>query len=348
MENKLEFDYGVILCKKCGMKYPKEIEESHKKFCVNMSHDVQECPYCFIGVPRKLFDEHILEHYNIYESNNNINMIDSDNNINNNNNMFVNNNNNNFINNNIINNNHNNIIINNNINNNNIINNNQNNHNRINIINNNENLNNNNNNNINIRGFEDLSEEAKKLENERIEKELYEKKILGIVKNVKSKKKSFKEKIKDLDIDLEDGILATLDIIGCVFLLGPSITRTGLRVINLVNKIASRNEENNNNNFQENNENNLSASENNDIEKIIETLPTSKLKKKKENYSIQCIICMDDFKEGEEVSTLPCFHVFHRECIKKWLVNTHTCPICKFKVTMNSLLMNYEKLYSDK
>jgi len=345
MENKLEFDYDVILCKKCGMKYPKEIEENHKNFCDNFYKKCKDCPYCLKEIPIKLYDSHILNHYNINENKNNNNLLDSNNNNNNNNIYFNNENYNNIENNNI--NNNNNIIINNNFinyNNNNFqnnnINNNQNNFNSINISNNNNN--NNNNNNLSQQFF-DVSDEAKSLENEKIEKELYEKKILGIVKDVKKKKK-FKDKLKELDIDIEDGILATIDIIGCVFLVGPSITRTGLRIINLVNKLTNNNDENE----AENNENGLTQGENNNIEKIIETLPTSILKKKIENSSIQCIICMEDFKEGDKVSTLPCFHVFHTNCIDKWLLKTHTCPICKFKVTMNSLIMNYEKIYKNK
>ena len=368
MENKLEYDYDVILCKKCGMKYPKEIEENHKNFCNNFCKNCQSCPYCLKDIPIKLYDSHILRHYNISDNNNdnndlldsnnnninNINFENENNNIINNNNNIINNNNNNIINNNnnIINNN-NNIINNNNniINNNfqnNIINNNQNNFNNISndnnypIINNNKDL---------SEQFFDIENESKRLENEKIEKELYEKKILGIVKDVKNtKKKSLKDKLKDnfKDIELEDGLIATLDIIGCVFLVSTSITRTGIRLINLVQKLTEKNEENGNNNLIENNENGLSESQNNNIEKIIETLPTSILKKKIENSSIQCIICMEDFNVGDKVSTLPCFHVFHSNCIDKWLLKTHSCPICKFKVTMNSLIMNYEKLYKDK
>ena len=214
---------------------------------------------------------------------NNINYLNDKNNnsVNTSYNININCINNNIINNNnnhIINNNNNNIIINNNNFQNNIINNNQNNFNSINISNNN----NNNNNNILSQQFFDVSNEAKRLENEKIEKELYEKKILGIVKDVKKKKKKkLGEKLKELDIDIEDGILATIDIIGCVFLVGPSITRTGIRLINLVNKLTNKNDENI---IEETNENGLTQNENNNIEKIIETLPTSILKKKNRKF----------------------------------------------------------------
>jgi hypothetical protein len=35
--------------------------------------------------------------------------------------------------------------------------------------------------------------------------------------------------------------------------------------------------------------------------------------------SLQCAICMDDFKENDEAKRLPCSHHFHEECISRWL-----------------------------
>ncbi|CAN0398548.1 unnamed protein product, partial [Laminaria digitata] len=39
-----------------------------------------------------------------------------------------------------------------------------------------------------------------------------------------------------------------------------------------------------------------------------------------------CAICMSDFELDEEISILPCRHVFHGECIRKWLVLRNRCP----------------------
>jgi len=41
-----------------------------------------------------------------------------------------------------------------------------------------------------------------------------------------------------------------------------------------------------------------------------------------------CLICQEDFKKGDSIRTLPCFHVFHRDCIDKWLSSKETCPVC--------------------
>jgi hypothetical protein len=46
----------------------------------------------------------------------------------------------------------------------------------------------------------------------------------------------------------------------------------------------------------------------------------------------RCVVCMDDFADGEEVMTLPCFHFFHTPCAERWLKESGICPICKHEV----------------
>lgn len=43
----------------------------------------------------------------------------------------------------------------------------------------------------------------------------------------------------------------------------------------------------------------------------------------------KCAICLGEYEEGEEVKTLPCFHVFHTECVDRWLKVNKICPFCK-------------------
>ncbi|CAI8585084.1 unnamed protein product [Vicia faba] len=43
-----------------------------------------------------------------------------------------------------------------------------------------------------------------------------------------------------------------------------------------------------------------------------------------------CLICFQDFENGELVRILPkCCHIYHLECIDKWLVQQGSCPICR-------------------
>ena len=50
-----------------------------------------------------------------------------------------------------------------------------------------------------------------------------------------------------------------------------------------------------------------------------------------------CVICLEDFKNGDKACVLPCIHIFHTHCIKQWLQSKNFCPICKFKLTGENL-----------
>ena len=45
--------------------------------------------------------------------------------------------------------------------------------------------------------------------------------------------------------------------------------------------------------------------------------------------SRKCLICLSEFEEGDKLTTLPCIHTFHTDCISEWLRRKHECPICK-------------------
>ncbi|KAJ0798266.1 putative transcription factor C2H2 family [Helianthus annuus] len=42
-----------------------------------------------------------------------------------------------------------------------------------------------------------------------------------------------------------------------------------------------------------------------------------------------CCICQEDYDTGENIGSLDCGHDFHTDCIKQWLAQKNTCPICK-------------------
>ncbi|KAK8270746.1 hypothetical protein V6Z12_D11G217600 [Gossypium hirsutum] len=42
-----------------------------------------------------------------------------------------------------------------------------------------------------------------------------------------------------------------------------------------------------------------------------------------------CCICQEDYANGEELGLLDCGHDFHFNCIKQWLVEKNSCPICR-------------------
>lgn len=47
----------------------------------------------------------------------------------------------------------------------------------------------------------------------------------------------------------------------------------------------------------------------------------------------QCMVCLGDFVDGEELRELPCGHHFHIGCVDEWLQRSALCPICKREVS---------------
>ena len=75
------------------------------------------------------------------------------------------------------------------------------------------------------------------------------------------------------------------------------------------------------------------------IDTIMNLLPSSTIREKKEGEgdNNNCIICLNDFDVGDKVTSLPCLHMFHTDCIKSWLQSKNHCPICKYTITEESL-----------
>ncbi|KAF9275121.1 hypothetical protein BGZ88_002535 [Linnemannia elongata] len=47
------------------------------------------------------------------------------------------------------------------------------------------------------------------------------------------------------------------------------------------------------------------------------------------NGDEECAICLSDFEDGDELRHLYCNHLFHRNCVDRWLVKNAFCPKCK-------------------
>ncbi|XP_023539483.1 E3 ubiquitin-protein ligase RNF165-like [Cucurbita pepo subsp. pepo] len=46
-----------------------------------------------------------------------------------------------------------------------------------------------------------------------------------------------------------------------------------------------------------------------------------------------CSVCYDEMKDGgEEVSRIPCGHVYHKYCVLTWLQRNNSCPLCTKKL----------------
>ena len=57
-------------------------------------------------------------------------------------------------------------------------------------------------------------------------------------------------------------------------------------------------------------------------------LDKTKLEKIIKSKNEKCLICLEIFKENNQVLYLPCSHLFHSVCILRWLLKHNKCPIC--------------------
>ena len=73
---------------------------------------------------------------------------------------------------------------------------------------------------------------------------------------------------------------------------------------------------------------------------LLKYIPTSVVNKERKasDSNYRCIICLSEFQVGEKESTLPCLHIFHSTCIETWINNKQWCPICKYDISLKSLL----------
>lgn len=50
-----------------------------------------------------------------------------------------------------------------------------------------------------------------------------------------------------------------------------------------------------------------------------------------ENAREQCLVCLDEWQQDDEVRILACHHAFHAACVDRWLEHSsNTCPLCTF------------------
>ncbi len=67
---------------------------------------------------------------------------------------------------------------------------------------------------------------------------------------------------------------------------------------------------------------------------------TEELHDTNEMYSPRvCPICMESYTDGDDIAwsyNEACTHVFHRECIVRWLMKNDDCPMCRASYLANT------------
>lgn len=51
-----------------------------------------------------------------------------------------------------------------------------------------------------------------------------------------------------------------------------------------------------------------------------------------EETNSKCVICLEKFKDGQDVRIVPCRHEFHKDCVDPWLLSNYTCPLCMLNI----------------
>jgi hypothetical protein len=83
----------------------------------------------------------------------------------------------------------------------------------------------------------------------------------------------------------------------------------------------------------------ISGTDSANLERVV--LSDAVIERLRKHDHPECPICQEDFssKRNEFATRLPCDHVFCVSCLKKWLENSRTCPVCRLE------LIDVETLY---
>uniref|UniRef100_A0A2N9HLW3 RING-type E3 ubiquitin transferase n=1 Tax=Fagus sylvatica TaxID=28930 RepID=A0A2N9HLW3_FAGSY len=46
----------------------------------------------------------------------------------------------------------------------------------------------------------------------------------------------------------------------------------------------------------------------------------------------KCIICLEEYEIGDLVYQMSCLHVYHEDCIARWLDDSQSCPVCRYSM----------------
>ena len=66
---------------------------------------------------------------------------------------------------------------------------------------------------------------------------------------------------------------------------------------------------------------------------IAKTFVKDKSRKiKEEEAHLDCCICLANFDKEAQVTELNCKHIFHTECLEKWMETKTICPFCREEV----------------
>ena len=65
---------------------------------------------------------------------------------------------------------------------------------------------------------------------------------------------------------------------------------------------------------------------NNDLKLKIEQVCKTAIYDTNYRQYTTCSLCKNNFRDNEEITILPCGHVYHKNCVYNWFINNKTCP----------------------
>lgn len=83
---------------------------------------------------------------------------------------------------------------------------------------------------------------------------------------------------------------------------------------------------------------------------VVDLLPAFKFGSLRgQKQGLECAVCLTGFEDQEILRLLPkCKHAFHMECVDTWLDEHSTCPLCRYKVDPNDIVLSQsQELSSD-
>ena len=96
-----------------------------------------------------------------------------------------------------------------------------------------------------------------------------------------------------------------------------------------INEEEDSNEENN----RENNENQIFNNKKKQFILELNEFQYKHIKKYSKIKEKKCSICLLKYKKSDIIKEFPCSHVFHKNCILKWIEKSNICPLCKYDIT---------------
>ena len=138
---------------------------------------------------------------------------------------------------------------------------------------------------------------------------------------------------------------------------GNSFFNNGFNNINVDNNIYENNNFENDDNDENEEEENEEENENNENEielfmrkreEFILELDEFQFKHLKKYSALKedkCPICLQKYKGADIIKEFPCKHIFHKNCIFKWLKTSNVCPLCKYDITndVNKIVLKTEE-----